>query len=220
MNYNLIKDILSLMEDFEAEILKNEAYSPDLEGFKLWMGNTFKPQNNEVQPAWEGKAIGRTSESVIASLVVHMNRFGKSYFKSAIYGSEFSTQEDVIYLIVLKFSKNMAKMDLIKKNVHDKPTGMQIINRLINKGWVSQTDSDSDKRSKILNITSTGLEALDGIMLKVRAATHIVSGDLAESEKLELIRLLNKLHDFHQRIYDKNIEPEKLLSEALLYSEN
>lgn len=32
---------------------------------------------------------------------------------------------------------------------------------------------------------------------------------------MDLIRLLNKLNDFHQQIYDKNIDPEYLLNDVL-----
>ncbi|MCC6722636.1 MAG: MarR family transcriptional regulator, partial [Bacteroidia bacterium] len=48
-----------------------------------------------------------------------------------------------------------------------------------------------------------------------RQATSIVTGNLLHHEKMELIRLLNKLDDFHQSIYDKNIDTENLLSEVL-----
>src|SRR5690606_8470022 len=134
---------------------------------------------------------------------------------SAIFDSDFSTQEDFIYLINLKSFGEMTKMDLIKKNVHEKPAGMQIINRLIAQGWVNQTASEIDKRSKMLKISDKGFEALENQMDKIRKATEIVTGDLTYKEKMELIRLLNKLNDFHQPIYDKNIEPEYLLNEVL-----
>jgi DNA-binding MarR family transcriptional regulator len=106
-------------------------------------------------------------------------------------------------------------MELIKKNVHEKPAGMQIINRLIAKGWVKQSKSETDKRSKVLNITPKGLKTLDKLLIKVRQATDIVSGDLTHDEKMELIRLLNKLDDFHLPVYSKNIEPAELLETVL-----
>lgn len=109
----------------------------------------------------------------------------------------------------------MSKMDLIKKNVQEKPAGMQIINRLIAQKWVAQKDSETDKRSKVISITPKGLQALEAQMDKIRKATEIVTGDLTQSEKMELIRLLNKLNDYHKPIYDKNIEPEYLLKEVL-----
>src|SRR5690606_39709334 len=63
------------------------------------------------------KDKGRSAESVINTLIVHMNRYAKSYSKSAIYGSDFSTQEEFIFLINLKAFGAMSKMELIKKNI-------------------------------------------------------------------------------------------------------
>ncbi|WP_118196508.1 MarR family winged helix-turn-helix transcriptional regulator [Albibacterium indicum] len=214
MKYDILKNVVDLLEEFEAENLLEKTYPNDIEGFKKWITVNYK-NDNIIEPNWEGKENGRSAESVINTLIVHMNRYAKSYSKSAIFGSDFSSQEDFIYLINLKAFGEMTKMDLIKKNVHEKPAGMQIINRLIAQGWVNQTDSEVDKRSKVLKISNKGLEALENQMDKIRKATEIVTGNLTRNEKMELIRLLNKLNDFHQTIYDKNIGPEFLLSEIL-----
>jgi hypothetical protein len=61
------------------------------------------------------KENGRSPESVISTLLVHMNRYAKTYSKSAIAGSGFNTQEEFIYLINLKAFGSMTKMELIKK---------------------------------------------------------------------------------------------------------
>lgn len=215
MNYSLIKDILDLAQQFETENKQTNYFENSVGGFKKWISETHKTYPNE--PNWEGKEKGRSVESVINTLIVHLNRYAKSYSKSAIVGSEFSTQEDFIYLINLKAFGQMSKTDLIKKNVHEKPTGMQIINRLIGQGWIEQQDSKTDKRSKVITITQKGLTVLENQMDKIRQATAIVTGNLSQNEKIELIRLLNKLDDFHQTIYDKNIETENLLKEALTF---
>ena len=212
MNYGLIKDILDLVQEFEIETNNNNHFETSVEGFKNWISTNNNTIVNE--PNWEGKENGRSAESVINTLIVHLNRYAKSYSKSAIFGSNFSTQEDFIYLINLKAFGEMSKMDLIKKNVHEKPVGMQIINRLINQGWIEQRNSKTDKRSKVISISETGLQALENLMEKIRQATSIVTGNLTQHEKMELIRLLNKLDDFHQEIYDKNIDTENLLEEA------
>jgi len=213
MNYGLIKNILDLVQEFEIETNNNNHFETSIEGFKNWISTNNNTIVNE--PNWEGKENGRSAESVINTLIVHMNRYAKSYSKSAIVGSDFSTQEDFIYLINLKAFGEMSKMDLIKKNVHEKPVGMQIINRLINQGWIEQRNSKTDKRSKVISISETGLQALGNQMDKIRQATSIVTGNLSQNEKMELIRLLNKLDDFHQPIYDRNIDTDNLLSEAL-----
>ncbi len=211
MNYSLLKEILNLVEEYEKQ--GNPGGSVD--DFKSWIATNHRMEDGRNEPQWEGKENGRSAESVINTFIVHMNRYAKSYSKSAIFGSDFSTQEDFIYLINLKAFGEMTKMELIKKNVHEKPVGMQIINRLIAQGWVSQSESEIDKRSKLLKISARGLEALEAQMHKIRKASEIVTGDLSYPEKMELIRLLSKLNDFHQPIYSQNIESEYLLTEAL-----
>ena len=114
-------------------------------------------------------------------------------------------------------------MELIKRNIHDKPLGMQIINRLIHQGWVEQKNSEKDKRSKVISITAEGLRVLEDQMHKIRQASQIVTGDLTHKEKMELIRLLQKLAHFHQSIFNQNIDVADLLnsvSENYPYSDN
>nr|WP_121272172.1 winged helix DNA-binding protein [Pedobacter schmidteae] len=214
MNYQLIQEVIQLVEKFDENVSEN-VYPKNLDGFKRWICN----QHTEVdsllnEPDWEGKTNGRSPESVISTLLVHMNRYAKTYSKSAIYDSAFSTQEDFIYLINLKAFGAMTKMKLIKKNIQDKPTGMQIISRLIKNGWVMQTDSETDKRSKVIKITPEGMEALSQQMEKIRLATQIVSGNLSHSEKMQLIRLLNKLEDFHHPIFSQQIDSHELLQKV------
>lgn len=210
MNYKLLKELLSLVEEFESA--NNQDYESDLAGFKLWIYDLVKEEAHAVkEPNWEGKEMGRSPESIISTLIVHLNRYAKTYSKSAILDSPFSTQEEFIYLINLKAFGAMTKMELIKRNIQEKPVGMQIINRLLNQGWIEQFDSSLDKRSKIIQITPKGLSDLEKQMSKIRQATQIVAGDLSRNEKMELIRLLNKLNDFHQPIFLKNIHSSELL---------
>lgn len=211
MNYNLLRDTIDLLEKFEKDTQESGRYSEDSAGFQQFIVDNYKGIV-PVEPDWEGKENGRNPESVINTLIVHMNRFAKNYSRSAIHESDFSTQEDFIYLINLKVFGPMIKMELIKRNIHDKPFGMQIINRLIHQNWVRQVDSEDDKRSKVISITDEGIRVLENQMDKIRQASKIVTGDLTRPEKMELIRLLQKLEKFHQPIYDQNIDVADLLT--------
>ena len=211
MNYALIQDVIALVKDFEALSANPDA---DINMFKRWVAAECLNQQ-KLEPDWEGKADGRSPESMINTSIVHLNRYARTYSKSVIFGSPFSTQEDFIYLIVLKACGAMSKMELIKRNIQDKPVGMQIISRLLRQGWVEQRNSETDKRSKVVKITQKGIDTLEKQMDKIRQATSIVTGDLTYDEKMELIRLLNKLRDFHHPIYSQHLEPDMLLEEAL-----
>ncbi|WP_028122632.1 MarR family winged helix-turn-helix transcriptional regulator [Epilithonimonas tenax] len=209
MTVKMIKDVIQLLEDFELEN-KDHIYPSDVEGFKKWISDQ-KDRKLKEEPIWEGKENGRSAEGVISTLLVHMNRYAKTYSKSAIADSDFHTQDEFSYLINLRAFAGMTKMELIKRNIHDKSSGILIINRLIKKGWIEQTDSDTDKRSKVLRITDEGTMALDQQMEKIRNASKIVTGNLNQSEKMELIRILSKLDQFHQPIFLQNIDSSKLI---------
>lgn len=211
MKYHLIRAVIDLVEHFEKVQQSSSRFSVDIAGFKQWIHEEQMAETSMPEPDWEGKERGRSPESVINTLIVHMNRYAKSYSKSAIYGSDFTTQDDFIFLINLQAFGAMTKMDLIKRNIQEKSAGMQIINRLIRQGWVSQEDSPVDKRSKVIQITSAGEFALDERMNKIRSATRIVTGDLNHAEKMELIRLLTKLDDYHKPIFLQNMDSSELL---------
>lgn len=213
MNYQLLRDIVDLCEEFEQTQAANQ--SNDVKDFLSWLKGKEESKSLAREISWEGKEKGRSAESVINTLVVHMNRYAKSYSKAVTLNTKFSSQDDFIYLINLKAFGEMTKMDLIKKNKQEKSVGIQVINRLIQHGWVLQKDSADDKRSKVLTLTIEGIKVLEVNMEKIRRATTIVTGNLSDDEKLQLIYLLQKLEDFHEPIYLKNIDPEKLLDEAL-----
>lgn len=212
MSFSLIKEVIELLEQFESENKAN-SYPSDIDGFKMWIShNESQKENKDInEPYWEGKEKGRSAESAINTMLVHLNRYAKTYSKSAISDSDFATQEDFIYLINLKAFGEMTKMELIKKNIQDKPVGMLIITRLLKQGWVEQTESDIDKRNKVLNITEKGMKALEAQMNKIRNATEIVSGDLTHHDKMQLIEILNKLNNFHYPIFCRNIDSKDLI---------
>jgi len=212
MNFGIIKDVIQLIEDFDSEN-NDQRYSSDLEGFKNWIidGKVTNDISKIEEPVWEGKENGRSPESVISTLIIHINRYAKTYSKSAIADSDFSTQEEFIYLINLQAFGEMTKTELIKKNVQDKSSGILIINRLIKQGWIKQTNSQTDKRSKVLQITENGKITLENQMEKIRNASKIVTGNLDYKEKMELIRILDKLDKFHLPIFSRNIESQNLI---------
>ena len=213
MNYNLIADCLKLIESFEKN-WSNNCYSDDIQGFVQWISD-IKSNNisNQTVIDWEGKDNGRTAESVISTLIVQMNRYAKNYSKVAMQDSEFSTQDEFIYLINLQAFGEMSKMELIKRNIHDKQTGIQIIKRLLDREWISQSDSLEDKREKLISITDKGRFTLKNQMGKIRQATNIVSGDLTDIEKMELIRILKKLEHFHKPIFLEKASSKNVLDE-------
>jgi DNA-binding MarR family transcriptional regulator len=198
MYYNLVTDVVGLIKIYEQE---TGTVNPDVHSFTLWLNEYHNRQGKAIvaEPEWEGKSNGRSADSVINTSLVHLYRYAKLQAKAAIAGTSFSTSDDFIYLISLVSFGSMTKTALIKLNVHEKSAGIQIVNRLIHNGLVEQTAIDSDKRNRMIHVTPKGTALLNESMENIRQASRNVTEPLSDSEKMDLIRLLNKLEHFHEQ---------------------
>lgn len=210
MNFDLIKAVVELVQQFMEQNEDNVLYSNDLQGFTEWINASSKSYSEQENPDWVGKELGRSSESIINTLLIKMGRYAKTYSRS-IGNSVFSSQDDFIYLISLKTMGAMTKMELIRHNVSEKSSGILIINRLIRYGWAEQTVSQKDKRIKHILITEKGISVLEEHMDEIRKASRVVVGNLNHSEQMLFIAILSKLDEFHDSFYRMNIEAADLL---------
>lgn len=197
MYYDLITELVALIKIYESESNHNDQ---DIHLFRQWLNEYFKKNGHSsfLEPDWIGKANGRSPDSVINTSLVHLYRYAKLQAKAAIANTSFSTPDDFIYLISLVSFGSMTKTALIKLNVHEKSAGIQIINRLINSGLVEQSAVDSDKRNRMIHITPKGTQLLTESMQNIKNATNNVTEPLSYHEKMDLIRLLTKLENFHE----------------------
>ncbi|TDG36191.1 MarR family transcriptional regulator [Pedobacter changchengzhani] len=197
MYYDLTKEVIDLIKIYDAE---KHSGTTDVYSFTQWMNEYFKQKGHPTlpEPDWGGKSDGRSPDSVINTSLVHLYRYAKLHAKDAISGTEFSTPDDFIYLISLASLGSMTKTALIKLNIHEKSAGIQIVNRLIHNGWAEQATTDADKRNRIISITDKGRRLLEESIPNIRQASNNVTEPLNETEKIDLIRLLLKLEDFHK----------------------
>lgn len=197
MHYDLIKDLISLVKIYEEE---SDQHPQDVHSFGQWLNEYSRKEGLLIpsEPEWEGKSKGRSADSVINTSLVHLSRYAKLQAKAAIANTAFSTPDDFIYLISLVAFGSMTKTALIKLNVHEKSAGIQIINRLISMELVAQTTINTDKRNRMIHITSKGTQLLNESMENIRAATKNVTEPLSQEEKMQLITILTKLEDFHK----------------------
>ncbi len=213
MNFDLIKEAVNLVQQFMEQNEDQALYTNDLHGLIQWINTSFKDDCDAKDPLWMGKQSGRSSDSVINTLLIRIGRYAKTYSRS-IGKSVFSSQDDFIYLISLKTIGAMTKMELIRHNVHEKSAGVLIINRLVHNEWVEQTVSQKDKRTKHIAITEKGIAVLEEHMEEIRKASRVVVGNLTYSEQMLLIAILSKLDEFHDNFYRMNLETIDLIDAA------
>jgi DNA-binding MarR family transcriptional regulator len=113
---------------------------------------------------------------------------------------------------------SLSKSELIAKQIMEKTSGTEIINRLVKRGMIFETSDENDKRSIRVSITKSGRDEIIKILPLMSMVTEIVVGNLSTEEINTLSYLLKKLDYFHNDIYlNKRGEPlSDILSELQL----
>jgi DNA-binding MarR family transcriptional regulator len=80
---------------------------------------------------------------------------------------------------------------------------MDIIRRMIEAGFMAQSDNPEDGRSKLLHITPEGRDLIDKLSTRMDFVAELVTGNLSSEELHTLVFLLEKLENYHQLIQAK-----------------
>lgn len=142
-----------------------------------------------------------SNSSNISIMLVLMYRYAKGYIKKALKDSRLQTSDEFSFLITLMTYKSLTKTELINKQVMEKTSGTEIIKRLENSGFISETDDKNDKRSIRVSITDEGKAEIFRILPVMGVVSKIITGNLNGEEINTLAYLLKKLDYFHNDIY-------------------
>lgn len=156
----------------------------------------------------------------ISILISLMGRYAKMYVKKALKDSPIRTVDEFSLLITLLTYATIPKHELIKSQVMEKTSGIEIINRLVKRGLIHQFDDHHDKRSKLLEITPAGRDELLRILPGMQLVSEIVTGTLTLQEQNQLTYLMRKLDYFHHAVYLNDKESDLSEIHSKLHSGN
>lgn len=200
MNYAFLQQVLTYLEVFEQQ--QPDPATHTLLRFSTWLSGQFSTtQASALSATALPMEESETVESRISALLIFLNRYAKVYIKKALEDSLLLNGDDFTYLVSLLRREGISKIELIEANLQEKTSGMEVIKRLVERGYLEQRTDPTDKRSKQLFLTTTGRAALFNTFEKMTQVAQLVSGNLTQSEKLMLLQLLQKLDDFHHPLF-------------------
>ena len=207
-SYQLIHQLINLVEQLELENQGNEVSIQDFTGFLLNAvgdpaGNFVNGDVRFGKKENTAQEIAYQLDNNIGRLFVYMSRYAKSYIKKALEGTPLQTAEDFTGLAFLLTHDHLSKSELISHNLQEKTSGTEVIRRLIAAGLVKQWDDLKDKRSKQIAITDEGKKLLYQVFIDMSYVGKMITGKLSVAEKLTLQYLLQKLDNFHLEHYEK-----------------
>lgn len=211
--YQLMRDLINLVEKFETDLPRELAEPPALKDFLNWLQRSHAGTHKALPFSYGEEDHKADLEDEIIILLVFAYRYIRGYIKKAIEGSECQTMDDFAYLISLWGQGDMSKTELIEFHIHEKASGMEVIKRLLQRDLIEQRNNMQDKRSKLLSITSKGNEEIMKLLPTMGKITQLGMGNLDEQERKTLFYLLDKLHVFHNPIFIH--DKEKPLNQIL-----
>lgn len=147
-------------------------------------------------------AVSQATADDLGRLLGMLNRYAKYYLKMAFANSVLQTPEEFTYLMVLFTYNKLPMTELIRKNIMEKTSGLEVIKRLIRMGLIEYAEKSDDKRAKPIAISNLGRDVLLGILPQMRLVGEVVAGNLTEDEQRMLVHLMSKLDYHHHKLYD------------------
>lgn len=201
----ILIELIELLSVYEEECTQSGS-GVNMTDFMGFLNSRLIPQNvkaDSLRNDYSGSDVPdrEGSDTDISILIVLLFRYAKGYLKKAFKDSCINTADEFSFLITLLTCDNLSKTELIQKQIMEKTSGTEIINRLVKLGMIEQWNDDVDKRSIRVKISEKGKFELFNILPNMRMVSQIVSGNLSETEKVMLAYLLRKLEMHHNLIY-------------------
>ncbi len=213
MSYNKITELIQLWGEYE-KLYPN----PEFKGFGKWLSlqnekgkaasSAFKKEDHSKK--WKSYEEGlkhhhqiKNSNVQIAMLVGRLNKFGRMYAKKALHSLNLNLDE-FTFLAAILHLEAPKKSDVIIVNLFEPTSGTEILRRLIKLGYVKEYDNKEDKRSKLLRLTASGEKTIFKAFEQMKKVGTLVSANLSEKQKEEMVVALDYLNDFHVNLYLNN----------------
>jgi DNA-binding MarR family transcriptional regulator len=214
---NLLIEIIEYVSSYEAES-SNTGTEMNMTDFLGFLNSHHQAKNiktRELNGKYEGYVYEEKQGSAtdISILIVLLFRYAKGYIKKALKDSLIKSADEFSFLMTLMTYDSLNKGELIQKQVMEKTSGTEIINRLIKLGLIEQFNDETDKRSMRVKMTVLGRMEIVKILPQMQKVSQIVTGTLSETEKNTLAYMLRKLEHFHNDIFTtkKDSELEELI---------
>lgn len=120
---------------------------------------------------------------------------------TALFDTEMSrvaiglTSVQYAAMVAIKENPSIDQATLAALIAYDRTTIGGVVDRLVEKGFVSRITNEADRRAKVLKVSDEGLQVLDCAQLAVLRAQEQLMGNLDPAEKEQLVRLLQKIVD-------------------------
>lgn len=196
---NTIGIIQELIQWFEKFVEANPENELDINSFIIWLNTRlFKDEHSDLQDYHSTDL-----DMELTFLLALQNRYYKTYAKAALNDSDLSSPEGFSFLYHLNLADSYRKMELIKLHHLEPPSGIEVLKRLLKRGFIDEYDDPDDGRAKRISITESGRQKIKEILPKMEQVFSRMSADMTISEKMHVVSFLKQMNDFHEKKFSE-----------------
>ena len=155
--------------------------------FGHWLGQASpSPQKDEHEGVVE-------NDTMIGVYLISLYNLIRSRLNKLTNHTPFSNIMDYQFLSLLKSHGRQRKTDLIAMNHMEMSSGIEIVRRLLKRGWIGEEANTDDRRSKWVAVTPAGERVVSDLQAKIDDFYRSFCSGLEDWQKSDILRSLTYL---------------------------
>lgn len=203
MRNALLKELLDVGESFEQQHVESEQ---TLHNFSLYLSQKLAggpDAGRRAEPTRPDARVphiptAETAPSLVAQYISMTYRYVRHYVRKALAATPLITFDDFICLVILLKTGSLTKMELIEATINEKPSGMLVIKRLLDAGFVQQVTDQTDRRSKRISLTPAGRRVVLDVIPAMDQAAGLVADAFTPTEQMQFLQYLMRFDQYHK----------------------
>ena len=206
MDGKKVIEVVNLFAEFH-----NETGSDNVSAFSVWLNRRLN-----AHPA--GVANTVDDNRMLVWLTHRLSKMFRWYAKETLQANGLTSMDEYFFLISINKIGTPSKTKVYADTITEINTGTQMMKRMIDAGLIEEVTDKQDKRVRRVKLTAKGKRTRENFFQQSVSDLKLKSGNLSETEKKELIRLLAYLEKFHTNIYfnDSGLSFEEMIEKHLL----
>jgi DNA-binding MarR family transcriptional regulator len=206
MDGEKVIEVVNLFAEFH-----DETSSDNVSDFSVWLNRRLNVHPPDADKTGDNNRM-------LVWLIHRLSKIFRWYAKDTLLANGLNSMDEYFILISIAKLGSPSKTEVYADTITEINTGTQMMKRMIEAALVEESTDKLDKRVHRVKLTAKGRRIKDNFFQQSVSDLKLKSGNLSQTEKEELIRLLAYLEKFHANIYfnDSGLSFEEMIEKHLL----
>lgn len=177
-------------------------------------------RKQEVKGPLVGGVVPPLIDGLLLKIIGRISKLNMSYANLALKGTGLNQIEEFGMLVTISLEKNPRKTDVIYANLFELSSGTDMLNRMKNRGLITEYDDPDDKRAKRIELTPEGTEVVGQCYQRISMNARMIANDLSPDDKELCIQLLKGIEMKFSALWPQHKgKPFETVYESVMNSE-